>query len=285
MTLREICEKSRSRLSPLYGDGEARWLVRAAMEYIKGYTLADLALKANDEVTPWLAGKMDDVTSRLLHHEPIQYIFGYTRFYGLKLRVSPATLIPRPETEELVGLIVDEFGSRQDLEVLDACTGSGCIAVALARNLPFSAVRAFDISRAALQVAKENNETLHTRVDFFQADALNLTGDRHRSYDIIVSNPPYVADSERKQMDANVLDYEPHLALFVPDADPLVFYRAIAAFAKESLKPDGKLYFEINPLFAERLKADMVNEGWGSADLVKDTHGRNRFLIASLPPR
>lgn len=285
MTLREICEESRSRLSPLYGDGEARWLVRTAMEYIKGYTLVDLALKANDEVTPWLAGKMDDVTSRLLNHEPIQYIFGYTRFYGLKLRVTPSTLIPRPETEELVGLIVDEFGSRQDLEVLDACTGSGCIAVALARNLPFSAVRAFDISRDALQVAKENKETLHTGVDFFQADALNLTGDRQRSYDIIVSNPPYVADSERKQMDANVLDFEPHLALFVTDADPLVFYRAIAAFAKESLKPDGKLYFEINPLFADRLKADMVNDGWGSADVVKDTHGRNRFLIASLPRR
>lgn len=283
MTLRQLCHRAQSRLEPLYGDGEARWLVRVAMEYLKGYTLADLALKGDAEVTGWLQGKMDEVVGRLLNHEPIQYIFGYTRFYGLKIKVSPDTLIPRPETEELVGLIVDDFGHTPDLKVLDACTGSGCIALALARNLPFAHVSAFDLSESALKIAEENDAMLRTKVHIYQADALRLPPASTPLYDIVVSNPPYVTGHERAAMDFNVLDFEPPQALFVPDDDPLRFYHVIARYALTALHPGGKIYFEINPLFADELRDDMSRQGWGDVTLIADSSARMRFLTAICP--
>lgn len=280
MTLQQLCNDTRQRLTPLYGEREARWLVRTIMEELKGYSQVDLVCKAQNDVTDWLAGHVREVTDRLLSHEPIQYIFSQATFYGLKFKVTPATLIPRPETEEMVDLIVNEFSSRSDLRVLDACTGSGCIAVALARNLPFARVDAFDLSDDALAVAEENGRNLNVKIDFFKADALKLTAEREHVYDIIVSNPPYIARSEAASMDRNVLDFEPHSALFVPDSNPLEFYLALSQYAWSAIKPSGKLYYEINPLFADDLKRRLVSSGWNDVEIQLDAQGKKRFLTA-----
>lgn len=258
-------------------------MVRIMMEYLKGYTTVDLALKGDLEVTSWLERKVCDVTRRLLDDEPVQYIFSRARFYGLDLKVTPATLIPRPETEELVDLIVRREAGRSDLRVLDACTGSGCIAVALYRNLPFARVDAFDISDKALEVARENNDRLRTRINIFKADALKLPAPAAATYDIVVSNPPYISEREMKDMEQNVLRYEPHEALFVPDTNPLCFYHAIAAYAFSALKPGGALWFEINPLFASELAAYMAAAGWEDVTLVADMERKQRFLHAKTP--
>lgn len=285
MTLRQLCNDATIRLAARFGSGEAKWMVRIIMEDLKGYSLADLAIKADNEVTDWLAGKVDEIVGRLLDDEPIQYVFQEARFYGLKLKVTPATLIPRPETEELVGMIVRDYDRKSDLRVLDACTGSGCIALALARNLPFSKVEAFDFSDAALAVAEENNKTLRTGVDFYRQDALSLPSPSEPIYDIVVSNPPYIADHERESMESNVLLYEPSSALFVPDDTPLIFYHAIAAYSLRALKPGGRIYFELNPDYADLLAGDMEQAGWEEVSVELDIERKKRFLSATCPGR
>lgn len=260
-------------------------MVRIIMEQLKGYTLADIAIKSQDEVSDYITGKVRAVVDRLLADEPIQYIFGEARFYGLKLKVTPDTLIPRPETEELVDMIVQGNADRTDLRVLDACTGSGCIALALSRNLPFSRVDAFDLSDKALAVARENAAALKAKVDFFKADAFNLPPEPSPVYDIIVSNPPYIAERERKDMEPNVLLYEPHSALFVPDAAPLEFYDALNAYALTALKPGGQIYYELNPLHADELALRMRSAGWTDVTVALDIERRKRFLTAKLPSR
>ena len=282
MTLEECRSKAISRLRSLYPAGEANWMTRIIFEQLKGYSQVDMIMKADSDLSDFIAGKVDAVVDRLLLHEPIQYIFGEAQFYGITLKVSPATLIPRPETEELVEMIVDEAGSRSDLKVLDVCTGSGCIAVALARNLRFAMVDAIDISADAIEIARENTRLTKTHVTFSISDALNLQL-QPDSYDIIVSNPPYIADSERADMDANVLDYEPDLALFVPDSDTLRFYSAISRSSLTALRPNGRLYFEINPLYADRLAQEMAAEGWIDTTLRRDSRGLYRFLTATRP--
>jgi release factor glutamine methyltransferase len=215
---------------------------------------------------------------RVVSGEPLQYVLGTAFFMGMELRVTPATLIPRPETSQLVDRIVDDMSSRADLRVLDIGTGSGCIAIALARALKFADVNAVDISDEALAVAAENAATLRTDVHFSHADALNMPP-MPNAYDVIVSNPPYIAEHERTDMDARVYDYEPATALFVPDADPLMFYRAIARFAAQSLRPSGKLYFEINPLFVNQLREMLTDTGFADVDIVRDFRGNLRFAI------
>lgn len=281
MTLRQLCDESRQRLASHFSQGEARWMVRIIMEELKGYTLSDLALKGDDEVSEYLIEKTRAVVDRLLSDEPLQYIFGHTRFYGMRFNVTPDTLIPRPETEELVDMIVKEYSRCNDLRVLDACTGSGCIAVALALNLPFSRVDAFDVSQGALEVARENAKSLNaSRVDIFNADALKIHSEPTPLYDIIVSNPPYIAEHERTAMEPNVLLHEPHSALFVPDDDPLKFYTAISRYALTALKPGGTLWFEINPLYASQLQCMLRGEGWEDVATMRDSGGKNRFLTA-----
>lgn len=278
-TLRQLLDSSRTRLAPVYGDGEARWMMRIVMEHVKGWDQTELAIRANDEVSDFIVSRVDDAVGRLLKGEPIQYIYGDTYWYGMTLKVTPDVLIPRPETEELVDMIVKaNVGS--DLRVLDVCTGSGCIAVALAKALNFPVVKGIDISDAALRVAKENAALQKVRVDFEKADALSLADDGEK-YDIIVSNPPYVMDSEKSQMDRNVLDHEPALALFVPDNDALRFYKAIARYALDALSDRGRLYFELNPLTADELKYWMKAEGWSDVELLPDMHGKTRFMLAS----
>lgn len=282
MTLDQFCRQSRKRLDPLYGPGEAAMLLRIIFEYLKGWTQTDMIMRGSDELSDFIAGKADAIIDRLLAHEPIQYIIGEARWYGMKFIVDRSTLIPRPETEQLVDLVVAEAADATDLRVLDLCTGSGCIAIALARNLRFATVEAVDISKDALDVARRNASSLRAKVDFRHADVLAMKPDPD-SFDIIVSNPPYIAEHERASMSANVLDYEPHTALFVPDSDPLRFYTAIARYAMTALKPGGWLYFEINPLYAEGLRKEMEADGWLDVDLRPDFRKVIRFLKARRP--
>lgn len=277
-TLRQLLDSSRASLAPLYDDNEARWMLRIVMEHVKGWDQTELAIRANDEVSDFIVGRVGDAVRRLLAGEPIQYIYGDTYWYGMTLKVTPDVLIPRPETQELVDLIVKE-NPQPDLRVLDVCTGSGCIAVALAKALNFPTVNAIDISGPALAVARENATLQKVKISFREADALTLKADSDR-YDIIVSNPPYVMDSEKARMDRNVLDHEPALALFVPDNDALKFYKAIAGFALDALSEHGELYFELNPLTAEELKKWMEAEGWSDVQLLPDMYGKIRFMVA-----
>ncbi|MDE6416982.1 MAG: peptide chain release factor N(5)-glutamine methyltransferase [Duncaniella sp.] len=283
MTLRETVQQIEKSLSPRYGAGEAKAMAGIIMEHLKGYSAVDLVLYGDREVSDFIKGKIDAVVERLLAGEPIQYIIGSTRWHGLTIKVTPDVLIPRPETSELVDLITDRYGDTPDLNVLDLCTGSGCIAIALARSLPFSKVTGVDISDGALAVARDNGKELKVSVKWLKADVLNLsmTG----TYDIIVSNPPYVLESERAEMEAHVLDHEPSLALFVPDDDPLRFYSAILSKAPRLLSESGRIYFEINPLEASSLRDLMVSGGWQDVTVIKDIHGTDRFMTAQRPQR
>lgn len=277
-TLRQLSDIACKKLSPIYGDSEARWLFRTIMEHLKGWNQVELALRADKDVSDFIVGRVDEAVGRLLEGEPVQYIYGDTYWYGMTLKVSPAVLIPRPETEELVDIIVKN-NPKSDLKVLDICTGSGCIAVALARSLTFPEVSGIDISDDALAIARANADALKVKVNFSKADALSLP-EIENTFDIIVSNPPYVLESEKSGMDKNVLDHEPHIALFVPDNDGLKFYKAIALYAKRALTDKGRLYFEINPLTAGQLKSWMEGEGWNDVELITDMYGKTRFMIA-----
>lgn len=281
LPLSAVMRSATARLTPLYGEGEARAMMRLVFENLKGWSPVDLAIRASEPVSEFIQERVEEVLTRLLAHEPIQYIFGNAHFYGLRLKVTPSTLIPRPETAELVDIILRE-NSAKDLRVLDLCTGSGCIALALARNLPFAAVTAVDLSRDALAVARENGTTLRCAVDWREADVLSHSSLAllPQPWDIIVSNPPYIAQSESAAMEPNVLCHEPHMALFVPDADPLRFYRAIAEYAAEALTVQGTLYFEINPLFANEMRELCLSLNFREVELLRDTFGKLRFLTA-----
>ncbi len=279
MILNDLLQGAQDRLTPLYGSGEAKWLVRTIIEHVKGWNQVEISLRRNEDMSDFIVGRVNDAVDKLLGSEPVQYIFGDTYWYGMTLKVTPDVLIPRPETEELVDMIVKENKS-QDLKVLDICTGSGCIAIALAKNLPYSAVRGVDISAAALDVARQNADLQHTKIDFQENDALSMKADTKEEYDIIVSNPPYIVESEKKNMCANVLDYEPHLALFIPDDEPLKFYKAISEYAIDSLTSQGKLYFEINPLFSDQLTKMLSAQGWNDVQIYPDMYGKKRFARA-----
>lgn len=280
-SLRAVLTDIRQRLVPKYGDGEAREMGRIIFENLKGWNPVELALRQEEQISGYIVGKIDNIILRLLDDEPIQQIFGQADFYGMKLKVSRDTLIPRPETSELVDIIVKENHAK-DLRVLDAGTGSGCIAIALSRNLLFPNVTAIDISEKALDIARQNGKNLHAPVSFVKADMTTLSEHfNNDEFDIIVSNPPYIADKEKATMERNVLEYEPSTALFVPDSDPLKFYLAILNAAQTRLLvPGGKVYFEINPLYANELKSVAEQLGFINETLIRDTYGKIRFLTA-----
>lgn len=283
MTYDQLLRHFTTSLTPLYGDTEARAIAETAVRSLTGWSRTDMLLNGDRTVSEPSASRFDGILARLMRHEPLQYILGETYWHGLTLRVTPDVLIPRPETSELVDIIADAERGRSDLRVIDLCTGSGCIAVALALTLPFPEVTAVDISDAALAVAAANASLCRARVRCVRADVLGPLPFPDRSADIIVSNPPYVAESEKKDMSPNVLDFEPALALFVPDADPLRYYTAIARSARSVLVPGGRLYFEINPLFADPLEAMLRAEGYVSVSVINDIHRRKRFVKCSLP--
>ncbi len=271
MTLGQSIAETRKRLEPHYSDGEARALVREILFRLKGWTPVDIAVKADEPVSGFIQSKISEAVD----------IFRRATFYGLDFTVTPDVLIPRPETAELVDIIVGDHSGQSDLRVADLCTGSGCIACALARNLPFAEVTAIDISEPAIAVARENASQLKVDVDVRRDAVLALTPPEAPLYDIIVSNPPYITQSEKTSVDANVLLYEPHSALFVPDTDPLLFYEAIGLYAVKALAPRHSLYLEINPLHAEALRDMLARQGWHDIDLRRDTSGKLRFAIAT----
>lgn len=282
MTIKQLFDTQKKRLTTfLDSQSEAAQTLLIIFENIKGWSLTDILVRGDDDASEFLTGEVDKAVSRVLAGEPVQYIFGKAHFYGLILNVSPATLIPRPETAELVDRIVDSYKKTPDLRVLDIATGSGCIAIALARNLPFSRVDAIDISSEALEVARSNNRLLKTDVNFMEGDIMKLVSPAHPIYDIIVSNPPYITLSEAVEMSPVVLDHEPTLALFVPDNDPLRFYKPICTYAIDALKPGGRLYLEINPIFADELKNFMSRGKLDDIEIIRDMQQNRRFIIAT----
>lgn len=278
MKIQEKISELIRRLAPVLGEGEARASLRVAAEDIFGWTHTDLLIKADDEISDFRAGQLDRVVDRLLLGEPLQYILGKAYFYGMNFEVTPDVLIPRPETAELVDIIVRE-NQTPDLRVMDVGTGSGCIAIALSRNLPFSRVTAVDVSSSALEIARKNAAKFKARISFVHADIMKYEVPSG-SFDVIVSNPPYIAESERVDMEARVLAHEPSMALFVPDDDPLRFYKRIAQIASDALAEGGKLYFEINPLFANDMQSMLNAGGWADVRIEHDIHGRKRFAMA-----
>lgn len=280
MTLLEKNREIKRRLTLVVGEREAYWMARDIIDDILGYSEVELLIKGNEVLSDFVIGKIDSVVERVERGEPLQYVLGWARFEGNRYMVTPDTLIPRPETQELVDIIISRHGDEKDLRVMDVGTGSGCIAISLARGLKFAQVSAIDISQPALEVARENAKMLKTRVNFECRDALSLTPKRGEKYDIIVSNPPYIVEYERKDMEHSVLDYEPSTALFVPNDDPLRFYRAIASFAVEALSQGGHIYYEINPLFATEMLEMMRGMGYNDIEIINDMQGRKRMLCA-----
>lgn len=281
-TIREYYRKVRDTLAQALGDGEGEGAAKIIFEDVASYSPTFIFANGDREITDFTASRIDAVVSKVLAGEPVQYAVGKARFMGNDFEVSPAVLIPRPETAALVDMITDDFGSRSDLSVLDIGTGSGCIAISLGRALPFSKVEGIDISGDALAVARDNAKSLGVSVDFHKADILNAAVPAVPVYDIIVSNPPYVCESEASGMDARVLDYEPHTALFVPDSDPLLFYRAIARYAAKALRSGGRLYFEINSRFGNEMQAMLKDEGFSDVLIRRDFRGLDRYAVASL---
>lgn len=223
--------------------------------------------------------ELENIIFRLQKNEPIQYIRGFAEFDGRRFKVAPGVLIPRPETVELVELVVRENASARRL--LDIGTGSGCIAISLDKKLPEAEVEAWDISEDALAIARENNKELAADVTFLQRDVLSDDWEKAPSFDVIVSNPPYVTEAEKKDMDANVLDWEPELALFVPDDDPLRFYRRIADLGRELLLPDGKLYFEINQAYGQETVHILEMNQYHDVRVIRDIFGKERIVTAN----
>lgn len=223
--------------------------------------------------------ELENIIFRLQKNEPIQYIRGIAEFCGRNFKVASGVLIPRPETAELVELIVEENPNARRL--LDIGTGSGCIAISLDKNLPDAKVDAWDISEEALAIARKNNEELDAQVTFRRQDVFSADGIQGASYDIIVSNPPYVTETEKTEMEANVLDWEPELALFVPDEDPLRFYRRIAELGRELLRPGGKLYFEINQAYGQDMIRMIEMNQYRDVRVIKDIFGKDRILTAN----
>ena len=263
------------RLLSVYPQREARALYMLVMEVAFGLTPTQVLTGKDKDLSLDKQVLLQNIIDRLLRKEPVQYILGQADFCGHTFHVEPGVLIPRPETEELVNLISQQ--SPTPCSVLDIGTGSGCIAVSLA--LKGHQVTAFDVSFEALRIAKGNAQRLRADVDFRQEDILHPTHTQQQ-WDVIVSNPPYICQKEAAQMDSNVLDYEPHVALFVPDADPLLFYRTITQYALEHLKPNGRLYFEINQAHPNETASLITQMGFGQVEVHPDCYGKSRIISA-----
>ena len=281
MKTKEAISLFRQHMAPLYPANEIDAMMRVIMEEVMHYSPVDVVMRADDELPEFFTTRLKTIISRMERHEPLQYILGIARFHGHNFKVTPATLIPRPETEQLVDIIIDENGDRDDLNVIDLGTGSGCIAISLARALKFATVTGTDINNEALDVARENSSALKVRVKWLEADMLEMPPMPANSFDIVVSNPPYITMSEQAYMERNVLDYEPHSALFVPDSDPLLYYRAIAQFAIHALKNGGRLYLEINQYQGEATAALLHSAGLTDVALHRDSFGNLRFVTAT----
>ena len=282
MTYRDLY----TRLETLYEKREAQAIVRTILEIRFEMSYTDIVCGKVNELSADKEKELEEIMRRLENGEPLQYILGEAEFAGRTFHVEPGVLIPRPETAELCRLIVDDIKAiHKDTEpivITDVGTGSGCIAITLSLELLNSKVRAYDISPKALEIAKKNAEVLRADVDFEIQDALRL---KPKSVDdkfmhIIVSNPPYIAEKEKEEMCKNVLDYEPSLALFVSDEDPLIFYRSIAEYGVKNLKDGDRIYYEINPIYAQEMVELMESLGYRDIKIANDLYGKQRMLRA-----
>lgn len=285
MTIRQIITEIYQQLAGRYPATEIEGFIRILFGYYTGMTPAQVHLSQDNELPAETEKQTLSAVDELKKYRPVQHILGETEFYGLKFEVTPDVLIPRPETEELVDWVVHEYNRSAGLTVIDIGAGSGCIAVALAANLPNANVWAVDVSDAAILVARKNAAMNHANVNFLSGDILkgDLFGFKPGSLDIVISNPPYIALSEQQQMLANVLEYEPHVALFAPEDDPLIFYKHIAAFGAECLKNGGRIFFEINEAFPEEVANVLKQNCYHDVIPRKDINGKWRMISAQQP--
>ena len=279
--MRRLFDHIREKLSVRYEPSECESISFLIFEHVLGYSRLQVHLKKDETIPDAKVTEIEEILNRLADGEPIQYILGKAEFYGLTFTVNPHVLIPRQETEELVDWIIND-NKLPALRILDIGTGSGCIPVALTKNIPDTEVFAYDISAEALAVANQN--AVHNDVDIRtqKVDILHWeAASVDKTFDIIVSNPPYVKDEEKSLMLEHVLSHEPHLALFVSNDDPLIFYRRIAEFAQQHLSPEGKLYFEINEALGNETASVLKEKGFPKVTLKKDINGKDRMICAT----
>jgi release factor glutamine methyltransferase len=281
-TIQSVYKSTSLKLKELYSEEGARAMTDQLFRHYFNLTPVQRALSGREIAGVDKIICVEESVNKLLNHVPLQYVLGIAYFMDLEFEVNPSVLIPRPETEELVSLVCKDFTTKNNvspLQILDIGTGSGCIAVSLKHYLPTSVVTAMDISADALQTAKSNALKNETSVTFILVDILDESQwDNFGHFDLIVSNPPYVTHAEKKLVQPNVLNYEPHTALFVADDDPLVFYRRIIEFANTKLSPDGSLWFEINEMFGNELHNMAMNQGFKEVNIIFDIRGKSRFL-------
>ena len=270
-------------LTPLYDAGEAQAIVRTVLDVEYGMTLTDIICGKVNELSSDEERNLEEIIIRLQNGEPVQYVLGEADFAGRTFHVEPGVLIPRPETAELCQWVEEDASSLEADErkqILDICTGSGCIAITLGLNIPNSEVTGWDISEDALRIAQGNVEMLkagNVRIEYQNALMLPKTAE---TADIIVSNPPYICEKEKADMEKNVLEHEPSIALFVPDEDPLKFYRAIAEYASSALKSGGALYFEINPIYEKETREMLQELDFKDIETQEDAFGKKRMMRA-----
>lgn len=277
-TVRESFQQFQNLISKTYETEEARSIAQLVFKDVLGYNTIQLILNENELLPASLFEQLDQIAHLLNQHQPVQYILGHEEFMGLDFNVNPSVLIPRPETEELVEWILKDYSKTNELSIIDIGTGSGCIAISLKKNIPSAIVDAIDISEDALKIAQKNGQKNNVEIQFIQSDILSF--DLQKLYDVIVSNPPYVLEKEKAEMNRNVLDFEPSTALFVKDNDPLLFYKRIVNIALEKLKNKGSLYFEINESFANETLNLFDKSIWNSVEIRKDIRGKDRMIKA-----
>ena len=274
-----VLHEIRDALKGHYPDSEALALAKMLLVEVFGFSTLELYGGKDKEFSEKHRSVLNEMIRRLQKNEPIQYIIGIESFFGLTFEVNPNVLIPRPETQELVSWIIGDYQSDESIRILDIGTGSGCIPISLAKQLSKAEVESWDISEGALEVASRNCERNEVKVLLRQKDVLKAAPEGNL-YDVIVSNPPYITNKEKTDMEANVLDWEPSLALFVPDEDPLLFYRKIAQLGCDMLKEGGSLYFEINRAYGEETILMLRELGYAQIELKKDSWGNDRMIKA-----
>jgi len=280
-TIKKIISLIKSELKDYYPEQEINSFIYLIFDYYFNYSKVHIQLNQDKEINENLAGRIISDSNELKNYKPIQYILGKTEFFNLPFIVVPGVLIPRPETEELVGWIISD-NTNQFQKIADIGTGSGCIAVSLAKNLNKSLIYALDKSPEALSVTRHNSKLNRVDIDISLFDIFDRNNHADETFEIIVSNPPYVTENEKKFMQANVLNYEPGEALFVPDNDPLIYYRAIINFALAHLTKDGKLYFEINENFGKEMALLLEEKNFQNIQLKKDINGKYRMIRGIL---
>ena len=281
-TIRDAIAGIKGTIGDLYPKNEIQSFIYLIFDHLLGLSKVDLHLNRDKNITIRQFEQINMFTKQLKRFMPVQYVLGVTDFYGLQFRINKHVLIPRPETEELVDLVIQDNKYRQ-VDILDLGTGSGCIAISLAKFLKKSNVDAVDISKNAINLATENALAQEAKVGFIEGDIFsdNIKGLRDK-YHIIVSNPPYITEKEKNMMDKNVLMYEPYQALFVPDSDPLMFYDRIAGFGKNYLFPEGLIYVEINEALGTQVKELFSGNGYTRVELFQDIHAKDRVIKACI---